>query len=149
MTDNRDSEVVQLLERAVDSGDPSDVEGALSVSFNGGGGAAAVPLLARLLVAYGHNSHEDIALVLQWRRDPRAVEALGAAALMKHDYLAFDNSYAFARKCTWALADIGTPEAQAKLRLLAANSDETIAGYAQKRLDNWEDELSRKTGPRR
>jgi hypothetical protein len=105
-----------------------------------------VPTLITVLSSPHHYLHEDIALELQHRRDPRAVDALAAAALLKFDYLAFNNSYAFARKCTWALADIGTTAAREKLRALAQNSDEEIAGYAQKRLDNWDDELSRKRG---
>jgi hypothetical protein len=44
---------------------------------------------------------------------------------------------ALVRKCTWALADIGTPEAKARLQDLAKSLNAQIAGYAQKRLDRW------------
>jgi hypothetical protein len=106
-----------------------------------------VPTLIALLRAGGHYQHEDLARWLQDLRDPRAVDALYEVALTKHEYLAFNNSYALARKCTWALADIGTREAREKLRLLAGGDDPEIAGYAQKRLDSWDEELGRK-GPR-
>ena len=39
--------------------------------------------------------------------DAESVDALARAALVKHDDLAYDES-ARARKCVWALADIGT-----------------------------------------
>jgi len=42
-----------------------------------------------------------------------------------------------ARKCTWALADIGTPSARSLLETLATNDNEIIAHYAQKRLEQW------------
>ena len=82
--------------------------------------------------------------VLQDLCVPETADALATAALIKHEYLEYDNSYAFARKCTWALADIGTPQALANLEYLAQTSDPDVAAYAQKRLDNWEHELHRK-----
>lgn len=106
-----------------------------------------VPTLIGLLRSAAHYRHEDVARWLQDLRDPRAVDALHAAALTKYEYLAYDDSHAFARKCTWALADIGTPAAQDALGLLAACDDPEIAGYAQKRLDGWVAEARRK-GPR-
>lgn len=75
---------------------------------------------------------------------PSTVDALARAAVMKHDYLAYNDSHAFARKCTWALGDIGTPEARAHLEKLAGADDPEIGAYARKRLDRWDDELSRK-----
>lgn len=107
-----------------------------------------VPTLVALLRASWHTRHEDVARWLQQLRDPRAVDALFDAALTKHAHFEHDSSYAFARKCTWALADIGTPEARAYLTRLASGDDAEIAGYAQKRLDQWDDELDRK-GPRK
>lgn len=105
-----------------------------------------VPTLVELLRARWHTRHEDTARWLQQLRDPRAVDALFETAFSKFPYLEYDNSYALARKCTWALADIGTPEARAKLEELARGADAEIAGYAQRRLDHWDSELKRK-GP--
>lgn len=106
-----------------------------------------VPTLVELLLARWHTRHEDTALWLQQLRDPRAVDALFETAFSKFPHFEHDNSYALARKCTWALADIGTPEARAKLEEIARRADEEIAGYAQRRLDHWDSELDRK-GPR-
>ena len=102
------------------------------------------PVLAELLLLPWHYEHENIALELQGLRVPATADALAQAALVKYDYLDSDDSHAFARKCTWALADIGTPEARAHLENLAHADDAEIAGYAQRRLDNWDKELSRK-----
>ncbi|MFO0828315.1 MAG: SseB family protein [Phycisphaerales bacterium] len=91
-----------------------------------------------------HHLHEDIVRSLQLLKHAPAVDVLAAAALTKHEYLAYDNSYALARKCTWALADIGTDAAREKLAALSRCTDATIAGYAQKRLDRWDHERGRK-----
>ena len=81
---------------------------------------------------------------LQHLKDPRAIDALFSAATVSHDYLSYDEFFGLARKCTWALADIGTPEARARLEALAAHEVPQIAEYAKERIDNWEDELDRK-----
>jgi hypothetical protein len=82
-------------------------------------------------------------------RDPSTADALAEAASMKHEYLdQLDDGHAFIRKCTWALADIGSPKARRHLERFAQAADPVVAGYAQKRLDQWEQELGRKgTGP--
>jgi len=102
------------------------------------------PLLTTLLLLPWHYRHEDIASVLQGLRVPATANALAQAALIKHDYMDADDSHPFARKCIWALADIGTPEAHAHLENLARADDTEIAAYAQRRLDKWHEELSRK-----
>jgi hypothetical protein len=136
--------VFKLLDDARCVGDADSVESALMIANGRTGDIDLVPTLIALLRATGHKRHEDLARWLQSLRDPRAVDALYESALMKHEYLEYDNSHALARKCTWALADIGTPEAKQKLRLLAKCEDQEIAGYAQKRLDRWEMEFDRK-----
>jgi hypothetical protein len=97
-----------------------------------------------LVEAPWHSRHEDIARALQQLRSPVAVDALERTAHAVHEYLAYDDSFALARKCAWALADIGTPEAKRALRRLAACDNSIIASYAQKRLTNWQNELHRK-----
>lgn len=61
------------------------------------------------------------------------------------EYFNYDDTKSLARKCIWALADIGTEKAKEKLVLLSNSSDTLIANYARKRLNNWELELSRKS----
>ena len=136
--------VFGLLEEAVRLGDAKSVECALMLARGRTGDRDVVPMLIVLLRAPWHTRHEDIARWLQDLRDPRAVDALYETALTKHEYLDYDDSHALARKCTWALADIGTAEAQEKLQRLARGEDREVAGYAQKRLDNWAQETGRK-----
>ncbi|NOU29645.1 MAG: hypothetical protein HOO96_17205 [Polyangiaceae bacterium] len=102
------------------------------------------PVLALALEASWHTLHEDIARALQVHRDPRTVPALARAARTKHAYLAYDDSHAFARKCIWAMADVGTTEAHAHLQELAQEADPEIAGYARRRLARWDEERGRK-----
>lgn len=101
-------------------------------------------ILAKLLLSTNHQRHEDIAHTLQGFKDLRTVDALFQAALVIHDHLHYDEFFGLARKCTWALADIGTPEALSKLQLLAKGENQLIAGYAQKRIDSWKSERHRK-----
>ena len=103
-----------------------------------------VPYLVELIEADWHKRHEDIASCLQKSKDNRATPALLRTAIRKFDYLDYDNSYALARKCTWALADIGTQESRAALEVISRNDDETIAGYAIRRLERWQLEHDRK-----
>jgi hypothetical protein len=104
----------------------------------------AVDILCRLMAEDWHQQHEDIAQLMQRIKDPRCIEVLYGTALKKFEYLVYNESLALARKCTWALADIGTPEAQQAITQLANAGSEAIAGYARKRLDNWQKELHRK-----
>jgi hypothetical protein len=102
------------------------------------------PTLIELLAVPWHRKHEDIASALQCIRDPRSINILYQTALTKLPYLDYNDSHALARKCTWALADIGTTEARARLEALASQTDETVAEYARKRLTRWNMELDRK-----
>jgi hypothetical protein len=134
------------LREAIVSRDAGALEYALTLCFRFKLETRDVALiLAELLVQPWHHSHEDIALTLQDLRVAETADALAAAALMKHPYL--DNVYennVFARKCIWALADIGTPEARRHLESLSLCVDPEIASYAQRRLDYWHEELDRK-----
>lgn len=139
--------VFALLEEARNLGDAASIGAALVVAHGRTGDVDVVPVLVDLLRSTAHRCHEDLALWLQDLRDPRAVEALYDVAQTKHDYLAYNDSHALARKCLWALADIGTVSAQEKLRLLARRGDPEVAGYAQKRIGRWAVERGRKGRP--
>lgn len=115
-----------------------------SVSWTGPHPPGLARLLAEALLMPWHGRHEDVASILQALREPCAVDALFQAATSQHDYLDYDEYFGLARKCTWALADIGTPEARNRLEELARSPNGMIAGYARRRLDRWEQELLRK-----
>jgi len=107
---------------------------ALGLVFQFRPAADYVPLLCELLLADFHTRHEDIALTLERLKDPRSLEALYHAAHAHFPYLDYDDNFALPRKCTWALARIGTPEAFDRLRQLVDSSNPKISAFAQKRL---------------
>lgn len=107
--------------------------------------ADAAPM-ADALLGHWHEYHEDLTTELQRLRDPGTASALFTAATATYAYRHWDDGQAISRRCTWALADIGTTEAKRLLTQLAANPDEVLAGFAAKRLGGWEQELARKRG---
>lgn len=135
-----DDTILEALRRSVAAQDADAFEVALGQTMTRGLCPAVFDLLVEALAMHWHTRHEDVALALQDLRDPRAVSVLYAAALTIHEYLAFDDGFSLARKCTWALADIGTREARSRLVDLAGADNPSIAGYAQRRLDRWKAE---------
>ena len=124
----------QLLADALASREPGDVEAALTLCHHFDGFRSEhVPLLCELMLEPWHTRHEDIALALEHLADARSVDALYRAAMSEYHY-APDGGLALARKCTWALAGIGTVEARSMLERLACCGNQTIEGYARKRL---------------
>ena len=132
------------LKSAAQSNNPDEVESAVAAAFETGLTRDLGESLICLMGLEWHRSHEDIARALQELKDPSAVEVLYVTALKEFEYLNYDEFFGLARKCTWALADIGTGEAKDKLLRLAQCNNPAIQDYAQKRLDNWEKEISRK-----
>jgi HEAT repeat protein len=136
-------DVAKRLETAIRQRNPELVESAVSATFPTPHPIQA-PALILLAEASWHQRHEDVVLALQDLRCPDAVGALERTTFSVYEYLAYDEHSGLARKCTWALADIGTPEAHQALSRIATCNNPTIAGYARKRLDNWQTELPRK-----
>lgn len=73
--------------------------------------SAIADLLIDALPGTWHSRHEDVVRALQTTRAVDAVETLFEAAHARHGYLDYDETFGLARKCTWALADIGTEAA--------------------------------------
>jgi hypothetical protein len=138
------TEIRARLLRAIAARDADAFEHAVADAFQAEVLDAVSDIFTEAILMPWHSRHEDLASALQRTKYPRAVEALFQAAHSRHDYLDYDEFFGFARKCTWALADIGTPEAKERLRDLAQSGNATIAGYAQKRLDRWDAEIPRK-----
>ena len=102
-------------------------------------------VLVHLLEAPWHQRHEDVARQIQTLRIPEPVPALERMASTVFEHLRYyDAGHAFSRKCIWALADIGTPQAFQALQRISKAADTEVAGYALKRLARWEDERGRK-----
>ena len=127
--------VNDLLRGTLANHDAVEVEAAIVLGTAFGFTRCCMPLLATLLKEGWHHSHEDIALVFQDLKDPTGINALYDAALAQYDYLSYDDCYALAVKCCWALGGINTIEADEKLRALAKSDSLIKADAARKQLE--------------
>lgn len=91
-------------------------------------------LLCKLLQEDWHYKHEDIAMILKEIKDSSTVDCLFNAAQLNFDYLAYDDTYQFARKCIKAISEINNDEAIEKLIILAKTDKMEIREYAIKEL---------------
>jgi hypothetical protein len=134
------------LDAALRAEDGSDVEAALTEAFSADLHPDMAPSLIRLAEASWHSRHEDVVSSLQRIKPRSAVTVLERLAEAVLPYPAYDDFDALHRKCTWALADIGTPEARSALQRLTASLSPNVARYATKRIENWSAEIHRKGG---
>ncbi len=121
------NELIRLLETAYEEKNSSDVEGVMFIGFVlDAYNHEYIDILCKLSLADWHIKHEDIASLFQMLRAPETVEHVYQLALSRFpcDYYYFYQTLPI--KCTWALRDIGTPEAVEKLRLLAQHDNEII-----------------------
>jgi hypothetical protein len=134
-----------LLETSIREENEELADVAITTAYKAGPHPLYGPLLMILAEASWHYRHEDVVLEIQRLRWPDAVTVLERiASCSPPPYLAWNELLPLARKCTWALADIGTTEARQALKRLATSKNELVAGYAKKRLANWQKELHRK-----
>ena len=128
--------VIQLLEAAYCEKNADDVSNALSItSMFSLSSKEYTGILLKLLEADWHYCHEGIAGIFQELKLPETVDCLYKTALTKFKYLDYDDCYALAVKCIWALGDVGTNEAKEKLKLLQQSDNEIISNNAKKQLD--------------
>ena len=128
------ADVIPILEQSLASHEADEVELAVTLAHYFGLQREQTPILCKLLLEDWHTSHENIASSLQKLADPRSTDSLRQASQFRLAYLDYDENHGLARKCTWALAAIGTAEAIEALVWISENSDEMVAGYARKRL---------------
>ena len=138
------ADALARLLAATTSKDGTGVEVALNEVWHAGLHPEMCETLVRLAVAPWHSRHEDVVRAIQDLQCDSAVPALECTAHATHDYLAYDEFFGLARKCIWALADIGTPAAYQALQRLSESTNSQIAAYALRRLTRWKDELARK-----
>ena len=91
-------------------------------------------LLCELLQADWHYKHEDIATELKLIKDSSTVDCLFNATQLNFDYLNYDDTYQFARKCIKAISEINNEEAIGKLKILAKTDNLEIREYSIKEL---------------
>lgn len=83
-----------------------------------------------------HFQHENIALTFEFGPKPQYVDVLYETTQRQLQYLAFDDCYALAVKCIWALGKIGTKEAKEKLKRLAQSENGIIKKNAEQQLSS-------------
>ena len=101
-------------------------------------------IICEIFKSNWHTRHEDIALSFQHIRNPITAPYLFENAFIQFDYDNWNDNFPMQRKCTWALADIGTKEAKEYLKQIELKANNTVSGFAKKRLINWDNEIPRK-----
>lgn len=82
-----------------------------------------------------HFMHENIVSILQQLRCPKSIETLYQTAKKEFEYLDYDDTHSLARKCMFALGNIGTAEAIEKLKLLSQSPNTDLQEYAKEQFD--------------
>ena len=89
-----------------------------------------------------HEIHDQLASGFQWSKHPSLTrflfEQIKSGNIPEFEYKPVS------RKAVWALADIGTNKSKEFLKELSKIEDEQVQEFANKRLTNWNKEISRK-----
>lgn len=130
-------EVALLLEKAAATRDGEALELALWLGAHVGLPKSTIQWIHRLLVELWHTSHGEMVRLLQGWRDPASVAPLQEVIHLKArlGYLDYDDYGAFYKKCLWALAAIGTPEAVCAIEQCVASDDSVLREQAVYRLN--------------
>ena len=94
-------------------------------------------ILAELLIQPWHHFHDRIATILEFDKNEDTIEFLCKGAFYRCDNLEYESDYcSFNRKCIYALAKIGTPEALNCIEKISASNKPIISNYAEYILKN-------------
>ncbi len=85
-----------------------------------------VDYLNQIILMDWHKQHENLAMILQNIKSPTSVESLYCTVYKRYSYLAYDENYALAVKCIWALGMIKDEYAIEKLKQIAVSADNRI-----------------------
>lgn len=130
-----DNYCLGLITEAAENKDADKLEEALTIGFTIKAFSTDFSkILCRVLQENWHYSHENIASILKDLQDPSTVSYLFEAAQLNFEYLEYDDTYQFARKCIKALAAIDDEEAIGMLRALLRSKNPHIGEYAAKEL---------------
>ena len=98
-------------------------------------GTSRFRILTELLVMEGHDRHEDIVFELGLLGNPAAVPAIAKAVTTEFSNLIkWGNLHEFQRKCSYALARIGTHESRLVLEQLSRHADPHLREYGEEDL---------------
>ena len=131
------SHIDDLVITACNEKREDDLDCALLLEVCFGYRLTCVPLLRDVLLEDWHHSHEDIVATLEYYEDKECISYLYKAALSEFKYLDFDDSYALAVKCIWAISKLNAPDSVATLRKLSLSDNPIIkdnANYQLQRL---------------
>ena len=130
------AEAEQLMSAALANHDADTVEIALILGFRFGFRESIVDQIHTTLVQPWHVSHENMIGILQKMKNPGSVTHLRAAIELKPKllYLDHDDYGSYYKKCLWALADIGTPEAITTIEKFVGSGDPVLREQASYRL---------------
>jgi hypothetical protein len=92
-------------------------------------------LLNKVLPEDWHMEHEDIARTMQDLHDESSIEALCRTVYSKYKYLEYNDSQALARKCIYALGEIGSKKAIQILKDMCNSDDEYLRSTAKHQLE--------------
>jgi hypothetical protein len=122
--ETRPSDVVrfglEVLQRAMQERDDLLIHFGMYVGHRFGFSPEHLPVLMELAEAPWHTDHENVVMALSDLRSPMSVDVLYRTALAKYDYLDDDDEIrALGVKCLWALGNIATESALARIEQLA------------------------------
>lgn len=134
--ENLDEELYEMLNFAYKQHSDMNIEIALYLIFKYElFDEKYLDLLNNLILCDWHKQHENIAMILQKLKSPKSVNCLYITINKKYSYLKYDDNYALAVKCVWALGDIGNEEAKEYLKKLLKSENDIIRNNAIKQLE--------------
>jgi HEAT repeat protein len=128
--------VINEIQKAIETKDADEMELVMQLIWFSDDYSKYTNLLNRLLLIPQHRSHQNITKTLQDIKSPTSVPYIRKALESNFDYLeyTFSESDAIAKWFSWALAEIGTPEAIGVIKDFSTSADEGIRNEMQYRL---------------
>jgi hypothetical protein len=126
---------LESIEKASLLKDAESIDTFFQMGLMYGFSTQSVSVLCKLLLLDCHHVHEDIANLLKELKDPISINFLYKATEIQFEYLDYDDTYQFARKCIKAIGAIGGSEAIYRLEQLSKSPIHEIADYALKELN--------------
>jgi hypothetical protein len=133
--DNASDVSIEVLRNGFLQKDAAAVEFGLFIGHRFGIKAQHLDILLELANADWHQQHEDVVSGLDLLRCPLSIDVLYQLALAKFDYLDFDEAFALGVKAIWALGNIGTTHAAARLTAILSCGNSVLVENAANQLD--------------
>lgn len=92
-------------------------------------------LICQFLKEQWHFSHESLVGALPTLDIPVVVETLYKTALLKLDYLFYDDTFALARRCIFKLGKINSIDSRRKLDLLGKSDNPVIRKHIKEQME--------------